>query len=200
MILFLSLLINKTKNKKLSKLNEYPSSKISKRELIFKITLAAVFMALAIVLKSFSITTGQMRLGFYEIPVVLSGMALGPLFGSLVGLGSDLIYSLSSGYSFSPIMMCSAIMWGFIGSLFYKKHMKLRYSFLLCLVASVLATTINSLQLYIYYGMGMVANLPNRILTMIVKWPIISISAWLLYERVLKKVITKITKSKKITK
>lgn len=196
MLVFLSFLLIKLQKRKRVRLEKCETTKVSKKDIIFKITLSAIFIALATVLKSFSITTGEMRLGFYEIPVFLSGIILGPLFGSLVGLGSDMIYSLSSGYSFSPIMMCSAVMWGFIGSLFYNKKVKLYQTFILCLIASIVATTINSLQLYIYYGMGMFANLPNRIFTMIIKWPIISAVTWALSERVIKKVIKSITNRK----
>lgn len=196
MLVFLSFLLIKLQKRKIVRLEKCETTKVSKKDIIFKITLSAIFIALATVLKSFSITTGEMRLGFYEVPVFLSGIILGPLFGSLVGLGSDMIYSLSSGYSFSPIMMCSAVMWGFIGSLFYNKKVKLYQTFILCLIASIVATTINSLQLYIYYGMGMFANLPNRIFTMIIKWPIISVVTWVLSERVIKKVIKSISKKK----
>lgn len=196
MLVFLSFLLIKLQKRKRVRLEKCETTKVSKKDIIFKITLSAIFIALATVLKSFSITTGEMRLGFYEVPVFLSGIILGPLFGSLVGLGSDMIYSLSSGYSFSPIMMCSAVMWGFIGSLFYNKKVKLYQAFILCLIASIVATTINSLQLYIYYGMGMFANLPNRIFTMIIKWPIISVVTWVLSERVIKKIIKSISKKK----
>ena len=196
MLVFLSFLLTKLQKRKRVRLEKCETTKVSKKDIIFKITLSAIFIALATVLKSFSITTGEMRLGFYEVPVFLSGIILGPLFGSLVGLGSDMIYSLSSGYSFSPIMMCSAVMWGFIGSLFYNKKVKLYQTFILCLIASIVATTINSLQLYIYYGMGMFANLPNRIFTMIIKWPIISVVTWVLSERVIKKIIKSISKKK----
>ena len=196
MLVFLSFLLTKLQKRKRVRLEKCETTKVSKKDIIFKITLSAIFIALATVLKSFSITTGEMRLGFYEVPVFLSGIILGPLFGSLVGLGSDMIYSLSSGYSFSPIMMCSAVMWGFIGSLFYNKKVKLYQAFILCLIASIVATTINSLQLYIYYGMGMFANLPNRIFTMIIKWPIISVVTWVLSERVIKKIIKSISKKK----
>ncbi len=196
MLVFLSFLLTKLQKRKRVRLEKCETTKVSQKDIIFKITLSAIFIALATVLKSFSITTGEMRLGFYEVPVFLSGIILGPLFGSLVGLGSDMIYSLSSGYSFSPIMMCSAVMWGFIGSLFYNKKVKLYQAFILCLIASIVATTINSLQLYIYYGMGMFANLPSRIFTMIVKWPIISVATWILSERIIKKIIKSISKKK----
>ena len=193
-LLFVALLI--VYKRKIYKFETYKPEVFSKKELIRKITFSAIFIALGAVLKTVSISTGEMRLGFYEVPVFLSGMLLGPFFGAIVGLGADLIYSVSSGYSFSVIMMCSALMWGLLGGLFYNKKSKLLTTFIVCLVASVLATSINSVQLYIYYGMGMFGNLPNRIITMLVKWPIISILVWILNERVIKQVIKKISKNR----
>lgn len=193
MIIILSviILLIYIRNRKLKKLETYEKTRFSKKELIYKITFSAVFIALGAVLKTVSINTGEMRLGFYEIPVFLSGMLLGPFYGALVGIGADFIYSISSGYSFSVIMMCSALMWGFLGGLLHNKKNGLVKTFLMCLLASVVATTINSLQLYIYYGIGMFGNLPSRIIAMIIKWPIISIVTWLLNERVIKIIINK---------
>ena len=187
-IIFVLIFVNK---RKVKKIETYEKTSISKKELIYRITFSAVFIALGAVLKTVSINTGEMRLGFYEIPVFLSGMLLGPFYGALVGIGSDFVYSISSGYSYSVIMMCSAMMWGFLGGLLHNRKNKFIVTLLMCLLAGVVATSINSVQLYIYYGIGMFANLPNRILTMLVKWPLISAVTWLLTERVIKIVIKK---------
>ena len=187
-IIFILVYVNK---RKVKKIETYEKTSISKKELIYRITFSAVFIALGAVLKTVSINTGEMRLGFYEIPVFLSGMLLGPFYGALVGIGSDFVYSISSGYSYSVIMMCSAMMWGFLGGLLHNRKNKFIVTLLMCLLAGVVATSINSVQLYIYYGIGMFANLPNRILTMLVKWPLISAVTWLLTERVIKIVIKK---------
>ncbi len=187
-IIFILIYVNK---RKVKKIETYEKASISKKELIYRITFSAVFIALGAVLKTVSINTGEMRLGFYEIPVFLSGMLLGPFYGALVGIGSDFVYSISSGYSYSVIMMCSAMMWGFLGGLLHNRKNKFIVTLLMCLLAGVVATSINSVQLYIYYGIGMFANLPNRILTMLVKWPLISAVTWLLTERVIKIVIKK---------
>ena len=187
-IIFILIYVNK---RKVKKIETYEKASISKKVLIYRITFSAVFIALGAVLKTVSINTGEMRLGFYEIPVFLSGMLLGPFYGALVGIGSDFVYSISSGYSYSVIMMCSAMMWGFLGGLLHNRKNKFIVTLLMCLLAGVVATSINSVQLYIYYGIGMFANLPNRILTMLVKWPLISVVTWLLTERVIKIVIKK---------
>lgn len=182
------------RKRKLTKLETYDKTRFSKKELIYRITFSAVFIALGAVLKTVSINTGEMRLGFFEIPVFLSGMLLGPLFGAIVGIGADFIYSISSGYTYSVIMMCSALMWGFLGGLLHNRKVGLVKTLLMCLLASVVATTINSVQLYIYYGIGMFGNLPSRIIAMIIKWPIISVVTWLLNERVIKTIIKKFQK------
>lgn len=182
------------KKRNVNKLATYEKVHFSKKELIYRITFSAVFIALGAVLKTVSINTGELRIGFFEIPVFLAGMLLGPFFGALVGIGADFVYSISSGYSYSVIMMCSALMWGFLGGLLHNKKVGFVKTLLMCLIASVVATTINSVQLYIYYGIGMFANLPTRIITMIIKWPIISAVAWVLNERVVKMILKKFQK------
>lgn len=182
------------KKRNVNKLETYEKVHFSKKELIYRITFSAVFIALGAVLKTVSINTGELRIGFFEIPVFLAGMLLGPFFGALVGIGADFVYSISSGYSYSVIMMCSALMWGFLGGLLHNKKVGFVKTLLMCLIASVVATTINSVQLYIYYGIGMFANLPTRIITMIFKWPIISAVAWVLNERVVKMILKKFQK------
>lgn len=62
------------------------------RNSIRKLTLAAVFMALAIVLTRFlSINVAVFRFGFGMVPVHLAGYLLGPFWGALTGLLADLI-------------------------------------------------------------------------------------------------------------
>ena len=191
MIILLKSILDKSKKRKP---NLEPDVKIyDKKEIIRKISYASVLMAIGIVLKSISFQTGQLRLGFYEVAVFLAGIALGPLYGGIVGLGSDLVYSVTSGYSFSIIMMISAIMWGIIGGLLYNRKITYLKILIYCIIASVTATSINSVQLYIYYGMGMIANLPTRIITMLVKWPLIATIVWLLEERIIKVIIKKIS-------
>lgn len=62
------------------------------RNSIRKLTLAAVFMALAIVVTRFlSINVAVFRFGFGMVPVHLAGYLLGPFWGALTGLLADLI-------------------------------------------------------------------------------------------------------------
>lgn len=175
-------------NEKMFEIKEKTAKKLTKKELILKISLGAVLIAIGTILKFFSISTGEFRFGFYEIPVLLSGFLLGPLFGGLVGIGVDLIYWIFSGYNFSLIMMCSSMLWGVMGGLLFYKKTSYVSVLIICLITGILTTSINSVQLYIYYGMGMFANLPIRIITMLIKWPIISTVVWLLRAKLMKNI------------
>lgn len=85
---------------------------------LLKIVLAAFLMALSIVLTrfaSFYITiTGfpSQRFGFGSIPIVLSSLLCGPILGTIVGAGADLIgaFAFPSGPYFYGYTISSAIM------------------------------------------------------------------------------------------
>lgn len=148
------------------------------------ITIMAILTALSIVLKKFSIDTGMFRISLFDTPIILAGMIAGPLWGVLVGFYSDLVYGLISGYQFSFIMMLSALAWGLCGGLLYKKKLNFILLLLIILITSCVATTINSIQLYIWYGGGMFVDLPQRIITMIIKWPITTIVVYILFRNI----------------
>ena len=122
-----------------------------RKKQIQTLTLMAILTALSIVLKKFSIDTGLFRISLFDTPIIIAGMIAGPLWGVLVGFYSDLIYGLISGYQFSFIMMLSALVWGLCGGVLYKKKPKYLVLLLVVLISSVITTTINSLQLYIFY-------------------------------------------------
>lgn len=171
-----------------------------RKKLIQKITILAILTALAMVLKKFSFGTGEYRISLYDTPVILAGIIAGPLWGMVVAFLSDFLYSLLSGYTYSFIMMFSALLWGVVGGLFYKKKVNYFLLFILIFFASILNTTINSVQLYIWYGAGsLIVGLPLRITTMIIKWPITTTVVYILYNRVVVPVLGSIFKEKKIS-
>lgn len=166
-----------------------------KKKLIQKITILSILIAASVVLKRFSIDTGQFRISLYDTPVILSGIIAGPLWGMVVGFCSDFLYSMLSGYAYSFIMMFSALLWGLVGGLFYKRKLNIFMLFVSLFFTSIITTGINSIQLYVWYGAGsLIAGLPLRIITMIIKWPITSILVYALYLRVLVPIIGLINK------
>lgn len=146
---------------------------------IKKITMMAILIALGVVLKFFSIGNGEFRISFWDIPLFISGMMMGPFYGMICALGTDLIYGLCfSSYPFSFIMMFTTIIWGISGGLFYNKVISKKNIFvlyLIILITSLLATFINSFYLILYYGLEtMLLKLPFRLILLIIKWPITS--------------------------
>lgn len=145
-----------------------------RRVTVQKIAVLAILMALGIVFKFFSIGNGQFRISIWDLPLMIAGIIAGPLYGGICALGADLIYSFCfSPYPFSFIMMFTTIVWGIAGGLFYKKNIKIWHLVIVVCCTSCIATGINSIYLWLYYGFQtMVAGLPLRLITMIVKIPI----------------------------
>ncbi len=140
------------------------------------LAILSVLLALGVVFKSyFAIGDGEFRISFFDIPLFLAGMIAGPFYGGIVALGADLIYSLGfSSYPFSFIMMLTTVVWGISGGFFYKKsYKKIWPLFLVVLITSLVATSINSLYLAIHFGVAsMFAKLPIRLIALFCKWPI----------------------------
>lgn len=157
---------------------------------IKKIAIMSLLMALGIVLKSFlSIGTDGFRISFWDIPLFFAGMIGGPLWGGLVALGTDLIYGLCfSSFPFSFIMMFTTIIWGVMGGIFKNIDVdkkKIILLFIVVLITSIIATTINSIYLIkITDFTTMIAGLPLRLLTLIVKWPITSSIIYVIYKSI----------------
>lgn len=157
---------------------------------IKKIAIMSLLMALGIVLKSFlSIGTDGFRISFWDIPLFFAGMIGGALWGGLVALGTDLIYGLCfSSFPFSFIMMFTTIIWGVMGGIFKNIDVdkkKIILLFVVVLITSIIATTINSIYLIkITDFTTMIAGLPLRFLTLIVKWPITSSIIYVIYKSI----------------
>ncbi len=150
--------------------------------------LAGFFASMGVALKHFAIQTAEFRLSFYDIPLFLGGMFLGPLFGLMIGFAVDWVYVLTSPWAFSfNFFTLSAMTWGFLGGLFFflpKKLNMVKLSVII-IITSVIAFTFNSIQLYIMYNTGMFAVLPVRIIAMILKWPLQIYVISMIYNRVM---------------
>lgn len=160
---------------------------------IKKIAILSILMALGVVLKFFSIGTGEFRISFWDIPLFMAGVIAGPIYGGIVALGADLIYGLCfSTYPFSFIMMFTTIIWGVAGGIFkYLKINKLTLIplFIVVLGTSITSTVINSIYLILYYGFeSMLVKLPLRLLVLVIKWPITTLLVYILYKSVFSKI------------
>jgi len=138
---------------------------------------AAILIAMSVVLKSYlSITMSDIRITLYGIPLMILGMLMGPLAALVAGLAVDWLYVITSPFAFSfNLMTVSAMMWGLIPALvFYKKSIRLNYFnvAIVVIITSLIAFTLNTLQLYQWFNVGIYEKLPVRFIIMIAKWPI----------------------------
>ncbi len=150
------------------------------------IVLGGLLAAMAVGLKFSSFTLIDYRLTFYDIPLIISSIVLGPVVGGFVGFVTDWVYSILMGYPIG-LFTISSIIWGLIPGmlLIVLRRVNVRTLIIIILVTSVLAFTANTFALYIMYGSGTLANLPARILTMMIKLPIQVFAVKVIYSRVL---------------
>lgn len=160
--------------------------KISTRSIAF----AGILAALAIILKTYlSITTAEYRFTFFDIPLMISGIAFGPFIGGIAGFVTDFVYATQSPFGFSfNLMTVSSMMWGIIPGLILltRNKLTLRSIMFIVVITSLVCFSLNSMQLYIWYREGMIGNLPARLITLAVKWPIQVYVLKVVYERALK--------------
>jgi ECF transporter S component (folate family) len=138
------------------------------RVLIFAGLLAAMSFVLKLYL---SFTTLDLRISFYDIPLMLGSLLLGPFIGAAIGFASDFAYITMAGFPFSFLMALSAVMWGFLPVLILRRNNVFFLSAAI-IITSLVAFSLNTVQLYIWTGSGVFALLPLRFLIVVLKWPI----------------------------
>lgn len=129
-----------------------------KKKLVFKITLAAIMAALAIILDFLS---GRIDMKFkitlYGLPLIFTSIMFGPLIGGLAGLVAGFISQIISPYGLSitaPLWMIAPVIWGTIGGLIMllfknKNDFKLYKIIIVVIITSYLASTANSIVTYL---------------------------------------------------
>jgi ECF transporter S component (folate family) len=123
------------------------------------------------------------RFTFDDIAIMASGIFFGPWVGLLVGLSTDVLYSLYMGFPIGLFTLAS-MSWGLIaGLLLFKNNSKI-YRFSLAIVmTSIVAFGITTLALFQLFNTGIAAGLPVRMLTVAIKWPVQISVLWILVQR-----------------
>lgn len=164
------------------------------RIIIRNIAICAVLMALGAVLKYYGIMiTPELRISFFAVPLILSGLIGGIGLGLLTAFGADLIYSMVSGYPYNFGFALSALYWGILGGIFYiivKKKNKLPLWIIIVgvFVTSLFETHTNVLMSLVLYGTHTAfVDLLQKYLVLIIKFPLLVGIVKLIYERVIVK-------------
>ena len=143
-----------------------------------KIVYAGMFIAMSMVLKLFEVSVTQnFRVGFTTLPLMVSGMILGPFYGFLTGFLADILnfflkgdggafhigFSITNGlYGLIPGLM---LVW--LGKKKKEFSFKSILAFVICaeVICSMVLNTVFLVQLY---GAATTAIIPQRIIKALV--------------------------------
>ena len=120
----------------------------------------AVFVALGVVIRVFAIY-GNSRITFDYIPVVLSGVFLGPFAGLIVGALTDtLAFLINPMGMWSPVFLVTSAITGLIPGLVFKFLKVVKNDFVKLTIAVILVyiavpLTLNPLGIYFIFLSGM---------------------------------------------
>lgn len=145
-----------------------------------KLILMAFLSAISIILtRFFSFMIGEtIRISFGYIPIMISGIFLGPLAGGLTGVVSDLAgIMIRAEGGFFPGFILSYALIGIIPGLVFK-YLKADKHILFKIIVSVLtveifvALILNTYWLNLMLGQGFLAVLPARIVARLIIAPV----------------------------
>lgn len=143
------------------------------------ITACAMFMAIAVVLRYFSLEVGNyIRISFSSVAAQFVYYLFGPVVGGMFGGAMDLLkYLIKPTGGFFPGFTIGAMIAGVLyGAVFYKRPLTLRRVLAAeLLVAVVCNMLLGTLWLSMLYGKGFFVLLPMRIVKNLVMWPINSV-------------------------
>lgn len=136
-----------------------------------------MFIAMEVILTRFlSIQTPIVRIGFSFIPIAISSMMFGPVFGGIAAALADIIGMMifPTGGAFFPGFTLSAFLTGVIYGLFLSKKSKtfLRISMAVIVVSAFINLGLDTIWLLMITGKGILVILPPRIIKTIVMVPI----------------------------
>ncbi len=137
---------------------------------------AGLFIAMEVILTRFlSIQTPIVRIGFTFVPLAISSMMFGPVFGGVVAALSDIIGMMifPSG-AFFPGFTFSAFLTGAIYGLFLHKRAKtfLRISLAVITISLFVNLILDTTWLWILTGKGIMAMLPARLIKNLIMIPV----------------------------
>ena len=156
-------------------------SKIQTKKLVFSALMVAVCVVIGWICKSY-FTFGTVRVTFDNFPLMLVGILLGPVWGAVVGIASDLVSCLMSGFAVNPIITLGAASVGLVSGLVSRYIIKGRKFAPLLLVSllshAVGSVVIKSIGLWTIYRYPFYAVVGPRIPLYIV---IAAVEAYFMY-------------------
>ncbi len=148
-----------------------------------KIAFAGMFIALSIIFTRFLSHTllisgvPSLRLSFGDLPLILSGIVLGPAYGAFTGALADLVgFPFNPQGTYFPGFTLSAALSGFLpglmGIVFKRKWNWLSLTIVISITMTITSLILNTLWLNIMMGKAFAVLLPPRIITALILIPI----------------------------
>lgn len=142
---------------------------------IRKMAYAGLFIAISVILTRFFggniniLGIPALRLSFGEVPIMLCGMLLGPVYGAACGALSDLIgYSINPlGGAYFPGFTLTAALTGLIPGLigkYYRNNWNWAYVTIIVTATTLITVLLNTLWLSLLHGKAYSALLLSRVI------------------------------------
>ena len=145
----------------------YAAARAALKRLVLGAMLAAVSVVIGMICKSFlNFGGGLLRITFENLPIILSGIFLGPVTGGMVGIISDLTSYLLSGQTYPPnlIVTLGACAVGVVSGLMAKyavREHSLKQIILSASAAHLLGSMIiKPIGLYQFYQWAVLIRIP----------------------------------------
>lgn len=154
------------------------------RNRVYKITLSAILAALSVVIKlafDLWIRTDFFGFPFYSIPLILSGLLLGPYYALLIGFVADTISGMVLGYL--PLFVFSTISWAVIPCLFTKEAKGVKW-WVAIFLTYLIATLFNTFAIWVHFSWaGAIGSLAARLSVLPAFSMLIALISSYVYER-----------------
>ena len=162
-----------------------------------KVAFSGMFIALSIIFTRFlshMIFIGgvqAIRLSFGDLPIILSGIVLGPVYGAFTGALADLVgFPFNPQGSYFPGFTLSAalsgLLPGLMGIVFKRKWTWLSLSVVISITIIITSIILNTLWLNMMMGRAFVVLLPPRIIAALILIPIYVIVTKLFVKHLIK--------------
>ena len=165
----------------------------------------AMFTAISVVLARFAgvQVSENLRISFECVPIILTGIWVGPMAGGLVGALADIIGTFLSGYgTYFPLLTVAPVLMGVLPGLMarYLFRNELNFAKLaaVVIVSEILANLLyNSFALTLYYSMVLKQQAPFALLFATRVWSKTVIMVldvgivWVLHRALYKKVVVR---------
>ena len=126
----------------------------------------ALFIALSIVFGKFLAfnLTSSIRISFENLPIIIAGVAFGPVAGAVVASVADLIGCILVGYTINPMITMGAVTIGLLAGLFGKINCnRFLKSILVVVPAHIVGSIIiKTIGLYVYFKLPFWLTIASR--------------------------------------